>query len=77
MTVKEQVLHQVELLGEAELRQLSSYLGRLKSQPRKRVGSFGPEQMAALYAEFGEEDRLLAEQGMADYADQLAGEDTR
>ncbi len=77
MTVREQVLHQVELLGEADLRQLARYLGLLRSQPRKRVGSFDPEQVAALYAECAEEDRLLAEQGMADYADQLASEDTR
>ncbi len=37
--------------------------------------SFDPEQAAALYAACAEEDRLLAEQGMEDYADQLVGED--
>lgn len=31
--------------------------------------------MAALYAEFAEEDRTLAETGMADYAAGLARED--
>lgn len=33
-------------------------------------------QQAALYAEFAEEDRALAEVGMADYAAGLAREDT-
>ena len=32
-------------------------------------------QLAALYAEFFEEDRELAEAGMSDYADVLAKED--
>ncbi|GFP24716.1 hypothetical protein HKBW3S43_01041 [Candidatus Hakubella thermalkaliphila] len=34
-------------------------------------------QLAALYAEFGDEDRKLAEEGMSDYAKGLIKEDTR
>ena len=33
-------------------------------------------EIAALYAEFAEEDRALAEMGMADYSAGLAQEDT-
>jgi hypothetical protein len=34
-------------------------------------------QLAALYAEFANEDRELAEEGMADYADGLWKEDAQ
>jgi hypothetical protein len=36
-----------------------------------------PAKMAALYAEFAEEDRTLANEGMADYDAGLASEDSR
>ncbi len=77
MTVKEQVLHELDSLGEADLRQLAKYLEFLKARPRRRARSRGPKEVAALYAEFAEEDRHLAEQGMADYVEQLAAEDSR
>lgn len=35
----------------------------------------GDAELSALYAEFANEDRRLAEAGMGDYADQLAAED--
>jgi hypothetical protein len=35
------------------------------------------DQIAALYTEFGEEDRQLAEEGMEDYAEGLRAEDER
>jgi hypothetical protein len=35
------------------------------------------EQLAALYSEFADEDRNLAEEGMADYAEDLVEEDVR
>jgi hypothetical protein len=34
-------------------------------------------QLATLYAEFAEEDREMAEEGIADYATALAEEDLR
>jgi hypothetical protein len=35
------------------------------------------EQLAALYSEFADEDRNLAEEGIADYVEDLMEEDVR
>lgn len=37
--------------------------------------SFDPTQLSQLYAEFAEEDRTLASEGMPEYCDGLAAED--
>jgi hypothetical protein len=66
MNVKEQVLHEIDSLDEEDLHQVARYLGFLKSRPRSRAFPEGPEELAALYAEFAEEDIHLAEQGLAD-----------
>jgi hypothetical protein len=75
MNVKEQVLHEIDILDEENLRQVARYLGFLKSRSRSRA-FLGPEEMAALYAEFAEEDIHMAEQGLTDYIKQLDAEYT-
>ncbi len=60
------------LPGECGLDELRGPILRLGSRARSK----DPEEAAALYAELGEEDRRLAEQGMADYVEQLAAEDS-
>ncbi len=61
MSLKEQVQQNLERLDEGGLREVAGWDG---------------VKTAALYAEFAEEDRALAEAGMSDYAAGLAREDT-
>ena len=61
MTVKEQVTQTLESLSEAELEQVAEYLAALKSR--------------SLYAQSAQDDRRLAEAGMAEYNQQLPAED--
>lgn len=78
MTEKEQLIQTVNLLNEAECRQVADFLEFLKFRARRRLGpSFDPVEAARLYAEFAEEDRELAEVGMDDYARRLAEEDSQ
>jgi len=66
MPVKEQVTQTLESLSEAELEQVAAYLAALKSQP---------QQLAARYSQFAQDDRRLAEAGMAEYQAGLLTED--
>jgi hypothetical protein len=78
MTVKDYVTQVLESLDETELQQVAEYVAFLKF--RARVGAMPPldtTQIGALYAEFAEEDRALAEEGMADYGTGLIAEDGR
>jgi hypothetical protein len=78
MTIKEQIAQQLDSLSEAELGQIAEYLAFLRF--RSRVKSMPPlneTELASLYAEFEDEDREFAEQGMSDYAQRLRDEDTR
>lgn len=80
MSLKEQVLWEVESLPETELRYVADYLAFLKFRAhRKRVPVRLPDEeaLASLYAEFAEEDRALAEEGIAEYARILAEEDEK
>lgn len=78
MDLKEHVSQELETLSEVELQQVAEYLAFLKF---RACGNLSPaldlEQIAALYTEFGEEDRQLAEEGMEDYAGGLRAEDER
>ena len=62
MNVKEQVTQTLESLSEAELEQVAEYLVTLKSR-------------SSLYAQSAQDDRRLAEAGMAEYNQQLPAED--
>ena len=76
--VKEQVTQEIEDLSEAELQQVAEYLAFLKFRDRTRVkSSLDETQLAALYVESSDEDRLLAEGGMEEYAKGLLAEDTQ
>jgi len=78
MSIREQVVKELSALSEAEIQQVADYLAFLKFRARVNPTSqLAEEQLAALYAEFAEEDRELAEQGIADYAKQLTTEDAR
>ena len=75
MSTKEQVLEELETLTEAEIKEVAEYLAFLKFRSRRKSRVVDESQLAALYAEFAEEDRDLAEEGMAVYAEGLTKED--
>ena len=77
MSTKEQVLEELETLSEAELKEVAEYLAFLKYRSRSKPEIADESQLAVLYAEFAEEDRELAEEGMADYAEGLRAEDNK
>ena len=78
MDIKERVSQELETLSEAELQQVAEYLAFLRFRARKQLSlSLDLERIAVLYAEFGEEDHELAEEGMGDYTEGLRAEDER
>jgi hypothetical protein len=78
MSIKEKVAHELDTLTEAELKQVSDYLAFLKFRARlKPLPAFDENQLASLCREFADEDSKLAEEGLSDYTQGLAGEDSR
>ena len=78
MTVKEYVTHELESLNEAELQQVAEYLAFLKFRARMPVmPHLDTKQIGVLYAGFAEEDRAMAQEGMAEYRAGLEKEDSR
>ena len=69
MSLKEEVTHEIDSLSETELQQVAEYVVFLKFRARvNRMPLLDETQLAALYGEFADEDRKLAEEGMPDYA---------
>jgi hypothetical protein len=63
-------------LTHKQLQQVADFIDFLKFRnQRHHQGISEPIQMAALFAEFAEEDLALAEAGMGDYAVMLQQED--
>ena len=77
MSIKEQIVQELNSLSQAELEEMAQYLAFIKYQSKVKPTLASDEaQMATLYAEFAEEDRKIAEEGISDYADALMREDT-
>jgi hypothetical protein len=77
-SVKEQVTHALESLNEMELQQVAEYVAFLKFRARVApLPAVDATHLAALYAEFADEDRALAEEGLEEFRDQLHVEDTQ
>lgn len=76
MTIKEILIHELDELKETDLEKVVEYVKFLKVKhifmPLKNSDE---KDYASLYAEFEEEDRELAEQGFAEYSNQLSKED--
>jgi hypothetical protein len=78
MSIKEQVAHELDSLGDAELKQVADFVAFLKFRARiDRMPALDEAQLNALHNEFAEEDRKLAEEGMVDYTEGLVKEDTQ
>jgi len=75
-SIKEHVLKGLESLSETELAQVAEFLAFLKFRARlQTMPPLEEAQLATLYREFAEEDRKLAEEGIAEYAQGLCKED--
>ena len=76
MSLKEQVVQELNSLSETEIKQVAEYVTFLKFRTRITLApTLDETKLAALYAEFAEEDRELAEEGMSAYAVGLIRED--
>ena len=75
MSTKEQVIVEIEALSEADIKEVAEYLAFLKYRSQSKPPAVDESQLAVLYAEFAEEDRDLAEEGVANYREGLAKED--
>jgi hypothetical protein len=77
MSVREQVTRELDNLSGAEHKQVAECVAFLKFRTRlNQISPLDEAQLSALYSEFADEDRRLAEEGMSDYAKGLAKEDT-
>ncbi|MBI3851224.1 MAG: hypothetical protein HY298_13265 [Verrucomicrobia bacterium] len=78
MSIKEQVAEELKGLGDAELRQVAAYLHFLRRRSHHAPdAALDERKLATLYGECAEADRLLAEEGVSDYAAALLKEDNR
>jgi hypothetical protein len=75
MTVREQVVHDLETLNQGELEYAARLIESLRSRSAEAAApSFDPAVYGPLYQEFAAEDRELAQQGMAEYVRGLEAE---
>jgi hypothetical protein len=76
LTIKEQILKELEDLNEGELQKVNHFITSLKINAKFwQTKQKDLTKIAELYQEFAEEDRLLAETGMVEYQELLTKED--
>ena len=76
ISTKEKVVTSLTELSETQLQTVAEFLEFLKFRERhKSKQSFDETQLAALYGEFADEDRELAEIGLSEYSANLERED--
>jgi hypothetical protein len=76
MIVKERLINELTKLDNQQLAEVEEFISFLKFKSRFLNFQVANEkQLANLYQEFADEDRLLAEEGMDDYSSLLAKED--
>jgi hypothetical protein len=75
MSISSEALKQdIERLNREQLQQVAEFIAFLKFRDKRRRVVLDPSGLASL-ATFAEEDRVLAEVGMSDYAAILTQED--
>ncbi len=76
MFIKEKVINDLDSLCDADIGRVAEYINFLKFRDRLKIFPVIDEtKMAALYAEFADEDKDLAEAGIPDFAEGLKKED--
>ena len=75
-TASHEILKTFDHLPDSEKREVASEIIR-RTFALDRLDPLDDQQLSALYAEFADEDRRLAEEGIEDYERSLAGEDSR
>ena len=76
ISTKEKVVTTLAELNDTQLQTVAEFLEFLKFRERRRIQpQFDDSALEAVYAEFADEDRELAEIGLAKYAANLARED--
>ena len=76
ISTKEKVVTSLAELNDAQIQTVAEFLEFLKFRERRKVESqFEDGELKALYAEFADEDRELAEVGLTEFAANLERED--
>ncbi|MEH2310338.1 MAG: hypothetical protein V7K35_02655 [Nostoc sp.] len=75
VALKEFLSLELDKLNEEQLKQVSDFIAFLKFRSRNISWQIDKNKMAALYSEFAQEDRQLAEAGLDEYAKLLTQED--
>ncbi|MFB2936184.1 hypothetical protein ACE1B6_13100 [Aerosakkonemataceae cyanobacterium BLCC-F154] len=73
--MKELINQELATLNEEQLKQVVDFIAFLKFRDRCATLRENESKLAAIYSEFAEEDQLLAEEGMGEYAEMLRRED--
>jgi hypothetical protein len=74
---KEAIKKDIDRFNDQQLKQVADFIAFIKFQTRFSQQTTDISQFANLYQEFAEEDRQLAETGIAEYASLLNSEDTK
>ncbi len=76
ISTKEKVVTTLAELNDTQLQTVSEFLEFLKFRERRKFETqFDDVELEALYGEFADEDRELAEVGLSEYAANLERED--
>jgi len=76
MIVKEHLIKEIHRLNEEQLQELEDFLFFLKFRSRiSRPSEIKETEIAKLYSDSKEEDRIMSEEGMEDYLHGLLKED--
>ena len=76
MLISSEALKQdIDQLTKEQLQQVADFVAFLKFRDKRHCVAIDTSQLASLATEFAEEDRVLAEAGMSDYAAILNHED--
>ncbi len=73
---KESLKQEIDCFNDNQLKQIADFIAFIKFQRRFNQQTTDISQFANLYQESAEEDRQLAETGIAEYASLLNSEDT-
>lgn len=74
---KEAIKRDIDRFNDQQLKQIADFIAFIKFQTKFSQQTTDISQFANLYQEFAEEDRQLAETGIAEYASLLNSEDTK